>query len=359
MVVKAFNEYLEERRKKKAARIVEGGMLDSYRESEEVRKAEQLKKEADRLIHLKQYGAAIEEYKRALDSYPLKESEKLFQKAADFLFTLNYSIGTAYAKLHEYKIALDYFDRSLKIEEAADENKIKAHASKGNCYYQAKKFIDRVKERHSKQIMDVAQFQTEEKIAEQMRRLDEKENLFKQALACYTAAADLDRHNAEMWYRKGQMELQLGMAKEAIHSFDNVLNIQEGFENQEKIELFDEMKREKGLEIMEKRERAYKTKTGHLVKNKGEMLIANFLFDKNLLFQYNQAATWADIDFHSNFYIPQLELYIEHFKHDQDKMHLKIDEYKRHKKQHIHTTAEDEVNMEEILAIKLKPYISL
>ena len=83
------------------------------------------------------------------------------------------------------------------------------------------------------------------------------------------------------------------------------------------------------------------------------------------MFQYNMAVTWADKDdFKATFFIPKLDLYIEHFKFNNIKnyeklMKSKIRQYEKSKKKLIFTTSDDERNIEETLKIKLKPYIVL
>ena len=109
----------------------------------------------------------------------------------------------------------------------------------------------------------------------------------------------------------------------------------------------------------------FKTKTGHLVRSKAEKIIADFIFENNLMFQYNMAVSWSDKDdFKATFFISQLDLYIEHFKFNNVKnyeklMKWKIRQYEKNKKKFIYTTSEDEANLEETLKIKLKPYIIL
>ena len=86
MVIKLIREAVEKRRQRKAEVIIEEGKLDSYRESEQLRKAELIKKEADRLAHLRQYKTAIDEYIKALELFPFIESEQKFRKPAEFFF---------------------------------------------------------------------------------------------------------------------------------------------------------------------------------------------------------------------------------------------------------------------------------
>ena len=200
-----------------------------------------------------------------------------------------------------------------------------------------------------------------------------KKNFIKLAHDCFANAADLDRNHVEAWYSKGHMEVMLGRVKEAVQSFDNVININKNYENKENISLFDDIKREKGIQVKaseilergESLEPILKTKTGHQVKTRAEMMITNFLFDNNLLFQYNIVATWAEKDdFRASFYVPKLDLYIDHHPYDyikeyQKVMKSKVKEYDKHKKRHVYLTSEDERNIEESLRLKLKPYAIL
>ena len=95
------------------------------------------------------------------------------------------------------------------------------------------------------------------------------------------------------------------------------------------------------------------------------MMIANFLYENNLLFQYNTVATWADSDdFKPSFFIPRLDVYIDHFQYDnvkdyQKMMRSKIKQYEKHRKKHLFLTSEDEKNIEEAIKLKMKPYIIL
>ena len=187
--------------------------------------------------------------------------------------------------------------------------------------------------------------------------------------SCFAKAIEIDKGNSEAWYKKGHMEFLMGMVKDAMLSFDSVLMINRKFENKEGISLFDDIQREKGIDIkyanLPDSELKFKTKTGHLVRNKEEMMIANFLFDNHLIFQYNIAVAWADKDnFKANFFLPKLELYLEHFKYGNIKdyqklMKWKIKQYEKSRKKLVYTTHEDERNIEESLRLRLKPYIVL
>ncbi|MBW2975813.1 hypothetical protein KY347_00035 [Candidatus Woesearchaeota archaeon] len=369
MVIKRLKEAMEKRKQRKTEKLIEEGRLESFRESEQMQKAEQVKKEADRLAHLKQYETAIEEYNKALEIYPFNEKEKIFKKPAEFFFKVYYNIAASYSFLNKFSSSIKYFDMALKIENIDDENRVKALMSKGNCYCMAKQLVKGDYEGGAYQIKIDSEFDIDEKTVEALRKTDEKENLLKLAHECFAKAAELDRHNADAWYRKGHMELLMGNVKEAMFSFDTVLMVKKDYENREAIELFDDIKREKGISVTHSKvfdnEMKFKTKTGHFVRNKAEKMIANFIFDNNLMFQYNIAVTWADKDdFKASFFIPELDLYIEHFKFDcikdyQKLMNWKISQYEKNKKRLIYTTSADERNIEEALKIKLKPYIVL
>jgi len=365
MVIKKITELMEKRRQRKAEDIMEEQKLESYKENEDMLKAEQVKKEADRLAHLKQYKTAIEEYNKALEIYAYNEKELMYKKSAEFFFKVFFNIAASYSNTKELIKAIDYFDKALKIENIDVEDQVKAYLSKGSTYYLANKLI-KEEETASKIIIES---EVKEKVLETLKKLDEKENLMQLACNCFTKATELDRNNAEAWYNKGHMEFLMNMVKESMLSFDNVLMIEKEFENKEEISLFEDIRLEKGIQSKKsnstKEEKKFKTKTGHFVNNKAEKMIANFLFDNNLIFQYNMVVSWSDEDdFKSAFYIPKLKLHLEHFKHDYIKenkelMEWKINQYDKNKKKLVYTISKDEENIEEALKIKIKPYIAL
>jgi len=359
---------MEKRRQKKAEELVEKERLESYRGSEEMKRAEQVKKEADRLAHLKQYKHAIDEYNKALEIYPYNEKELVFKKPAEFFFKIYFNIGASNSFMNKFNFSIDYFDKALKIENISEENKVKALMSKGNCFYMAKQLL----KGDYKDIYRVkieSEFNVDDKTVDLLNRMDEKEGLINLAHQCFTRATEIDRHDADSWYKKGHMEFLMGMVKDSMLSFDNVLMIRKKYENKENIELFDDIRREKGIDVKHSKvydsDLKFKTKSGHIVKNKSDLMISNFLFDNNLIFQYNMAVSWADRDdFKPTFFIPKLDLYLEHFKYDyikdyQKLMKANIKQYEKNRKKLIYTISEDERNIEEALKIKLKPYIVL
>lgn len=374
MVIRHIKKFWESQKKRLAERRKEKDQLESFRETEEMRKAEEIKREADRLAQLKQYKTAIEEYSKALEIYPYKGSEEsLFKNAAEFLFKCNYNMAACYSYLDDFDQAIAYFDKSLQVQSAEDENKVRALMGKGSVYYRKRLFVEGRYKAGAYRISMDSDYEVSDKKAEEYKKEDQKKNFIKLAHDCFANAADLDRNHVEAWYSKGHMEVLLGRVKESVQSFDNVININKNYENKENISLFDDIKREKGIQVKaseilergESLEPIFKTKTGHQVKTRAEMMIANFLFDNNLLFQYNTMATWADKDdFRASFYVPKLDLYIDHHPYDyikeyQKVMKAKIKEYDKHKKRHVYLTSEDERNIEESLRLKLKPYAIL
>ncbi len=373
MVIAKLKRFLENQGRKISGLRKEKMQIESFRETEEMRKAEEMKREADRLAQLKQFSAAIEEYNKALEYYPYKGNEQdLFKNASEFLFKCNYNIAACYSYLDNFDKSIEYFDKSLKIEQATDENKVRAFMGKGSCFYR-KRLLVEGRYRGAYKVSVEGELEMDSEMAQEYKKEDEKKNFIGVAHECFTQASDLDPGNVESWYSKGHMEVLMGKIKEAVQSFDKVISLNKNFENREAVPLFDEIKKEKGIavkvsEIMDRMENAepmYRTKTGHMVKTKAEMMIANFLFDNNLLFQYNTIATWAEKDdFRANFYVPKLDLYIDHYPYDnlkdyQKLMKARVKQYDRHKKKCIYLTSEDEKNIEDAIRLKMKPYIIL
>ena len=374
MVISHIKKFFENQKKKLSERKKEESQLESFRETEEMRKAEEIKREADRLAQLKQYQTAIEEYKKALEFYPYKgNEEEMFKNAAEFLFKCNYNMAACYSYLDNFDEAIGNFDKALQIQMADDENKVRAWMGKGNTYYRKRLFVEGRYKAGAYRIAMDTDWEVSDKKVEEYKKEDQKKNFINLAHECFSQAADIDKSHIDAWYNKGHMEVLMGKIKEAVQSFDNVISINKNYENKESLSLFDEIKREKGVQIKaselversESSEPTFKTKTGHLVRTRAEVGIANFLFENNLLFQYNTVATWADKDdFRASFYVPKLDLYIDHHSYDnmkeyQKMMKTKIKQYEKHKKKHIYTTSEDEKDIEEAMKLKLKPYVIL
>ena len=374
MVIARIKKFFDSQKKRLQDRKKEKDKLESFRETEEMKKAEEIKREADRLAQLKQYQTAIEEYNKALEFYPYKGSEQeLFKNAAEFLFKCNYNMAACYSYLDNFDDAIRYFDKSLSVHQADDENKVRALMGKGSVFYRKKMFVEGRYRAGAYRISMDADWEVDDKKIDEYRKEDQKKNYIKMAHDCFADAAGLDKSHIEAWYNKGHMEVLMGKIKEAVQSFDSVINLNKSYENKESIPLFDEIRRERGVQVKsselldrsESSEPTFKTKTGHLVKTRAEVEIANFLFDNSLLFQYNTVAAWADKDdFRASFYIPKLDLYIDHHAYDylkeyQKVMKAKIKQYEKHKKKSIYLTSEDEKNIQESLKLKLKPYIVL
>ncbi len=374
MVLHHIKKFFESQKKRLAERRKEKDRLESFRETEEMKKAEEIKREADRLAQLKQYQTAIEEYNKSLEFYPYKGNEQdMFKNAAEFLFKCNYNIAACFSYLDNFDEAIIYFDRALQIQMAEDENRVRALMGKGSTFYRKKLFVEGRYKSGAYRISMDTDWEVSDKKIDEYKKEDQKKNYIRLAHECFTQAAEIDKNHAEAWYSKAHMEVLMNKIRDAVQSFDNVISLDKNYENKESIPLFDDIKREKGVQIKaseimgrsEYSEPTFKTKTGHLVRTRAEMMIANFLFDNSLLFQYNSVATWADKDdFRASFYIPKLDLYIDHYPYDylkeyQKLMKAKIKQYEKHKKKQIYITSEDEKNIEEAIKLKMKPYAIL
>src|SRR3989338_9804923 len=127
MVINHIKRFFEAQKKRIAERRKDKDKLESFRETEEMRKAEEIKREADRLAQLKQYKTAIEEYNKALEFYPYKGPEEdLFKNAAEFLFKCNYNMAACYSYLDSFDKAIEFFDKALQVRAAEDEKKVRA-----------------------------------------------------------------------------------------------------------------------------------------------------------------------------------------------------------------------------------------
>lgn len=366
MVIGKLKNFFEEQKRKRDNRRQEAEQAESFRETEEMRTAESLKKEADRLAQLKQYKTSIEEYRKALEVYPYKGNEEgLFKNAKEFLFKVHFNIAACYSYLDQFDDAIHSFDSAIAIDVEDSQNKVKALMAKGSSYYRKKLFLDG-------DMRGLYHIDVELEPGVKKEKSHDKHDYIALAHKCFAEAADLDRSNADAWYSKGHMEFLMGKIKDAVNSFDNVLTAKKTYENKENVPLFNEIKREKGISLKpselieeETTQRRFKTKSGHYVRNKAEQTIADFFFDHNLLFQYDVAVTWADKDdFRTTFYLPKFDLYLDHFitsdvKQSPRMIKAKVREYDKHKKHQIYTTSEDEKHLHDVLLLKLKPYIIL
>src|SRR3989338_10626801 len=109
MVIGRIKAALERRKQRKIEEDIERNKLESYRETEQMQKAEQIKKEADRLANLKQYKTAIEEYFKALEAFPFDDKEIKFRKPAEFFFKLYFNIAASYSFMNKFDSAIEFF----------------------------------------------------------------------------------------------------------------------------------------------------------------------------------------------------------------------------------------------------------
>ncbi len=283
----------------------------------EKEESEKLFKDGSRLMKLKQYEAAIKEFKSAL---------KLDPEKFDFL----YNTGLCFFNLEDYREAIDYFDKSIRLKED-NENKSSAYYYKGSCFLK--------KNKNEKTIL--------------------------KALDCFSESLEINPKDVDCLYMKGCMETELDGVKEATESFDKVLELNPKFENYYESELFDTLKEEKGpvkeeskeLKV-EKRVKEYKTKVGLKVNKMTELIISNFLFDNDIKFQYKPLMTWSKENFEPLFFLPKFDLYLEHFEEEDESMKKKVEFYNNYNKSLICTTPKDEEDLLNVLKVKLKNYVS-
>ena len=109
-------------------------------------------------------------------------------------------------------------------------------------------------------------------------------------------------------------------------------------------------------------EAGFRCKDGHYVRSKGEMLIDNFLYDKNLLHAYEKKPflteeNEVDKKRTSDFYLPKGKIYIEFWgletKSYKESRELKTVLYEKNKLKLIELEDSDIKNLEDILTLKL------
>jgi len=157
------------------------------------------------------------------------------------------------------------------------------------------------------------------------------------------------------------MESAMGEAKEAQQSFHQVLETEPEFENFFANSLFAELQDRKSVpsqnEEVVVKPKEYKTKVGLRVLNYPELIIANFLYDNDIKFQYKPLATWSQENFEPLFYLPKFDVYLEHFAEDNEEMQGRLQVYASKNKNKIYTTAADEEDLNNVLKVKLKDYV--
>ena len=99
----------------------------------------------------------------------------------------------------------------------------------------------------------------------------------------------------------------------------------------------------------------YKCKDGHMVRSKSEMAIDNFLFDHKVRHVYEKDLTVNGITIHPDFYLPDLDVYIEHLGYKGYKKYDDQTEFKKalYDKKVIYTKEDDIPKLEEVLIQKL------
>jgi len=352
MVIKMLKSALDNQKRKWKESQLEKEKVKQYQENEQIQAAEQIRRDAKRLAVLKQYETAIAEFGKALELYPVDDPSKnntqediMMKDVNLFYFKCYYNMALCYSYRTDTDQAINFFERALNLN-VDETSKIMALLGKGTELSKKRNILlekgDTLAKAHKTLLSD--------------------------AYTCFSEIVNMDKNNIDAWYQKGYHEYLMGEVRESVKSFDEVLRLNKRYENKANIPLFDSMKREKGIKVkatydQEPSEAFFKTKSGHQVRNRAEMMIANFLFDNNLLFQYETFAPWADAaDFRPSFYLPKFDLYIEHYGYDTMKGYKKmmqqhIKEFERKKKRLVYTVSADERQMEDALRSRLKPYL--
>lgn len=103
-------------------------------------------------------------------------------------------------------------------------------------------------------------------------------------------------------------------------------------------------------------EGAYTCRDGHIVKSKSELAIDNYLYEKKISHSYEPPFAIdnnPEHDLHPDFYLPEMDLYIEHWGYDEsNRDYTKKKEYKLHQyeKAQITLVCTDESDMQNISA---------
>jgi hypothetical protein len=101
----------------------------------------------------------------------------------------------------------------------------------------------------------------------------------------------------------------------------------------------------------------YRCKQGILVRSKAEVVIADFLYDNKIQFRYETMRMLGDIEVHPDFYLEEVDVFLEHCGMDSAdyiaKRHKKEQLYAAHKQQFVTTNKEDESELHDALKRKL------
>lgn len=117
------------------------------------------------------------------------------------------------------------------------------------------------------------------------------------------------------------------------------------------------------LELLdESYEGLYVCKDGHVVKSKSERDIDNYLFEHKIAHAYEKALVINGEVFHPDFYLPELDVYLEHWGYDESNLEYtkrkeyKIPKYKEKGITLISTYEKDMKDVDTSLDIKLTNY---
>ena len=306
--------------------------LKRLKEQKEEEETKDLLKDGLRLLKLKQFEAARNEFFNATRIYQNKDDQLCYH--------LMYNIALSFFYEENYQSAMNFFDKCLGIE-INDEEKTNAFLYKG---------------------------------VSMVKKGDMNDKQRKKALELFGKVIEMDNTDVDAWYLKGCMQFELGETKASIESFDRVIELDRDYENIYDINLFYEVKRDKigkkeeaeqpkeQSEIVvdgpaEVKANVIKTKAGLTVGTEPEQKIADFLSDQGLEFQYRPTVSLADSSsFSTGFYIPKYNVYLEHFGVDETSkvdMDQKINQFEDNKKKFLFTTSNDEAKIETVLKRKL------
>lgn len=102
----------------------------------------------------------------------------------------------------------------------------------------------------------------------------------------------------------------------------------------------------------------YTCKDGHIVKSKSERDIDNYLFEHKITHAYEKTLTIGEEQFKPDFYLPELDIYIEHWGYGEENLEYtkrkeyKIPKYKEKGITLICTTENDMKDVDAIMDIK-------
>lgn len=98
----------------------------------------------------------------------------------------------------------------------------------------------------------------------------------------------------------------------------------------------------------------FRTNDGHYVRSQGELLIDNWLYDNNILHEYEKRISINNTEYYADFYIKEKQLYIEYFGLIEDaeyekKCNNKIKLYNKNKIDCIYIYPKDIQHIQDIL----------